>query len=34
MKAGEIGCDDHPNAAKHMQMGTALADLLRARLAW
>jgi lysophospholipase L1-like esterase len=31
---GEIGCDSHPNAAKHASMGQSLAALLRAKLGW
>ena len=30
----ELGCDGHPNAAKHATMGAALANLLKARLGW
>jgi lysophospholipase L1-like esterase len=30
----ELGCDGHPNVAKHETMGTALAAVLRARLGW
>jgi lysophospholipase L1-like esterase len=32
--AGQIGCDDHPNAAKQATMGQALTTLLRTRLQW
>jgi lysophospholipase L1-like esterase len=32
--ATETGCDVHPNAAKHLSMGQALAMLLSARLGW
>ena len=32
--ADDQGCDGHPNAAKHLVMGDALAELLRVRLGW
>jgi lysophospholipase L1-like esterase len=32
--AADLGCDHHPNAAKHARMGEQLATFLRAQLGW
>jgi len=34
MVTGQIGCDFHPNAAKHRLMADQVLAVLRARLGW
>ncbi|MCU0430666.1 MAG: GDSL-type esterase/lipase family protein [Cytophagaceae bacterium] len=33
-KAGELGCDWHPNLKKHAAMGNELAELIKSKLSW